>query len=97
MAAFTGEINIAPNPKEGAQGNANSIRTSPSYKQCTQGSAGEVLLFKYTSNTFTYYKMCGYYVAGSAFEVWVSTGTPTNTPPSGHTLTNIFIAATWTI
>lgn len=97
MAAFSGEINIAPNPTEGAQGNGSTNRSFPVYALGAQGDAGQVLLFKYTSNTFTYYKMCGYYVAGSAFEAWVSTGTPAITPPSGHTLQNVFIVTTWII
>lgn len=35
------------------------------------------------------YKNQGYYVAGSVFEEWVTSGAPSTTPPSGHTLTDI--------
>ena len=35
------------------------------------------------------YKNQGYYVAGSVFEVWISTPLPSTFPPSGHTLADI--------
>lgn len=35
------------------------------------------------------YKNQGYYVAGSAFEEWISVGLPSTFPPSAHTLTDI--------
>ena len=33
------------------------------------------------------YKNAGWYSAGSTWEVWLSSGNPSTTPPSGHTLT----------
>jgi hypothetical protein len=45
----------------------------------------------------TYYKMCGWYATGSVFEVWVSAGSPSLTPPSAHILSNIFIVTSWTV
>jgi hypothetical protein len=42
--------------------------------------------------TTLYYKMQGWYAAGSVYETWISINSPGNTPnPSGHTLTNITI------
>jgi hypothetical protein len=41
----------------------------------------------------TLYYMRGYYVAGLAWETWTSRGSPSTTPPSGHTLVNIVIEA----
>lgn len=38
-----------------------------------------------------YYKMQGWYAAGSVYENWVSTNAPNYTPPSGHSLSNIVI------
>ena len=49
------------------------------------------------SSATTYYKMRGYYVIGSVYEVYVVTGSPSSTPPSGHTLTNVAVIDTWTI
>lgn len=43
-----------------------------------------------------FYKLRGYYVAGSMFETWV-TKDPDAAPPSGHTLTNISIVDTWVV
>lgn len=37
----------------------------------------------------TYYKMQGWYVAGSVYETWTSANAPNSTPPSGHTLSDI--------
>jgi hypothetical protein len=34
------------------------------------------------------YKNEGYYVAGAAWETWLTSGDPSTVPPSGHTLTN---------
>lgn len=45
----------------------------------------------------TYYKMRGYYVTGSVYETYVVTGNPSETPPSGHTLIDVSIVATWQI
>ena len=45
----------------------------------------------------TYYKMRGYYVAGSVYETWVVTEAPSITPPSGHTLSNVVIISTWQV
>lgn len=41
--------------------------------------------------SITYYKMQGWYVAGSAYETWVAVNAPNSTPPSGHTLTDITV------
>lgn len=49
------------------------------------------------SGATQYFMMRGYYVSGATYETWISTGTPNTTPPSGHTLTNITITATWII
>lgn len=35
------------------------------------------------------YKNQGWYAAGSAFEIWITSPYPTTAPPSGHTLTDI--------
>ena len=35
------------------------------------------------------YKNHGWYSTGSVFEVWVTSGAPRITPPSGHSLTDI--------
>ncbi len=43
--------------------------------------------------TSTYYKMQGWYVAGSVYETWIAINAPNNTPPSGHTLTHIVIVS----
>lgn len=45
----------------------------------------------------TYYKMRGYFVSGAVYETYVVTGTPSSTPPSGHTLIDVAIVATWQI
>lgn len=42
-----------------------------------------------------YYKMRGYYVAGSTYETYVVTGSPSTTPPSGHTLIDVAIVSEW--
>ncbi len=42
-----------------------------------------------------YYKMIGYYLAGSVFEVWVALNAPSSTPPSGHSLQDITVSSTW--
>ena len=48
------------------------------------------------ATTVTYYKMRGYYVAGSVWETWVSTGSP-GSPPSGHTLIDTVIVSKWVV
>lgn len=45
----------------------------------------------------TYYKMRGYYVVGAVYETYVVTGSPSSTPPSGHTLIDVVIVSTWQI
>jgi hypothetical protein len=35
------------------------------------------------------YKNEGWYATGSVFEDWVTSGAPSTTPPSGHTLADI--------
>ena len=45
----------------------------------------------------TYFKMRGFYVAGAVYEVFVVTGAPSSTPPSGHTLINVAVVSTWQI
>ena len=47
------------------------------------------------SSLVTYYKMRGYYVAGGVYETYTTIGAPSETPPSGHTLTNVAIVSTW--
>lgn len=42
-----------------------------------------------------YYRMRGYYIAGLTYEYWTATGAPNTTPPSGHSLDNIVIIASW--
>lgn len=44
-----------------------------------------------------YYKMRGYYTIGGVYETYVVTGSPNLTPPSGHSLTNIAVVASWSI
>lgn len=44
----------------------------------------------------TYYKMQGFFAAGSVYETWVGVGSPNTSPPSGHTLTNIVVVSTFT-
>ena len=43
-----------------------------------------------------FYKIRGYYAAGSTFETWVSQYADSS-PPSGHTLQNISVVDTWTV
>jgi hypothetical protein len=50
-----------------------------------------------TVSSTIYYKMRGYYITGAVYEVYVVTGSPSSTPPSGHTLTNVAVIDTWTI
>ena len=42
-----------------------------------------------------YYKMRGYYVAGAVFETWVAIGSPSSTPPSGHTLQHVQVVGSF--
>ena len=42
-----------------------------------------------------YYKMRGFYTIGGVYETWIVIGTPSLIPPSGHTLTNTVIVASW--
>lgn len=51
--------------------------------------------FSIVGGTTTYYKMRGYYVAGSVYETYVVVGSPSATPPSGHALIEVAIVATW--
>lgn len=51
--------------------------------------------FSIPNTNIQYFKIRGYYVAGSTYEVWISQVVPNLTPPSGHTLTNITIVSTW--
>lgn len=41
----------------------------------------------------TLFLMRGYYVSGAVWEVWTSRGSPSLTPPSGHTLVDKVIEA----
>ena len=68
---------------------------STPYVAAAQGNAASLRIWDPTITT--YYKMTGYYEAGFVFETFVVTSAPSNAPPSGHTLTNVFIAASWTI
>lgn len=45
----------------------------------------------------TYYKMRGYYVSGSIYETYVVIDNPSSNPPSGNTLIDVAIVATWQI
>jgi hypothetical protein len=49
----------------------------------------------YDQSLIVYYKMRGFYVAGSTYEVYVVAGQPSNIPPSGHTLENVEVVAAW--
>lgn len=49
------------------------------------------------ASTTTYFKMRGYYTVGSVYETYIVTGSPSLTVPSGHVLTNIIVASTWTV
>lgn len=44
-----------------------------------------------------YYKMRGFFVSGSVYETYVVTGSPSATPPSGHTLIDVAIVSTWRV
>jgi hypothetical protein len=44
----------------------------------------------------TYYKLQGYNAATGVYEFWHCMNTPILTPPSGDTLLNVSIVATWT-
>lgn len=47
------------------------------------------------NDTTTHYKMRGYYAADEVWEIWVTTGIAAPAP-SGHTLTDTVLVATWT-
>lgn len=49
----------------------------------------------YDNALITFYKMRGYYVAGAHYETYVVAGAPSTIPPSGHTLINVAVVATW--
>lgn len=46
--------------------------------------------------SIAYYRMRGYYLAGSAYEFWNTTDV-TSPPPSGHTLVSVVVEDTWTV
>jgi hypothetical protein len=48
------------------------------------------LLFPLTVEATEEFKMTGYYVAGAAYETWTAYGAPNTSPPSGHSLVNIY-------
>ena len=49
-----------------------------------------------STGAIKYYQMRGWYVSGEIYETWVVANVPSSTPPSGHILIKIEIAATWT-
>lgn len=49
------------------------------------------------SSSTTYYKMRGFYTLGGVYETYIVTDAPSLSPPSGHTLTNIVVAAFWSV
>lgn len=51
--------------------------------------------FNVSGGATTYYKMRGYYVTGAVYETYTVTGSPSSSPPSGHTLIDVAIVATW--
>jgi hypothetical protein len=55
----------------------------------------------FASNLLAYYKMVGYYVTGGIYESFVVIGAPslatTVNPNTGHTLTNTYVSAVWSI
>lgn len=64
----------------------------------TDGSARPVQTINsstYDPSLIIYYKMRGYYAAGSTYEVYVVLGQPSNIPPSGHILENVEVVAAW--
>lgn len=51
---------------------------------------------KITTGFNTYYKMQGYNTSTLQYENWHSMGTPLMVPPSGNTLVDVSVIATWT-
>jgi hypothetical protein len=49
----------------------------------------------YDNALTVFYKMRGYYAAGTEYEIYIAEGAPSSIPPSGHTLTNVTIMASW--
>lgn len=49
----------------------------------------------YDNALITFYKMRGFYVAGSVYETYVVAGYPSTIPPSGHSLINVAVVAVW--
>lgn len=78
---------VYPNDRDGDQG--SSVFLAKSVTIGTTPGGGTTVT--------NYYKMRGYYVAGTVYEVYVVTGAPSSTAPSGHTLTNVTVVATWSI
>jgi hypothetical protein len=77
----------------------NKIESSSQFDAGEYGpttiGGGTVVVPSNPSVIVTYFKMRGFYVTGSVYENWVVNSAPSFTPPSGHTLINIIIAATW--
>lgn len=55
----------------------------------------EDAIAKLTTGFNIYYKMEGYNTSTQQYENWHSMGAPLLVPPSGHTLTNISVVASW--
>ena len=64
-----------------------TIYTIPSSVETTD--AGDSQAFQQVGLSITKYLNSGYYVAGSAYEYWISYNAKSSTPPSGHTLINL--------
>jgi hypothetical protein len=75
-----------------AQGSASAVQTTTTPAALT---AWPSELDMPSPGATKYYQMQGWYVAGQVYEVWVDVGTPSNNPPSGHTLIDVAVAATW--
>ena len=76
-----------------AQG--NNLPVAPNNIAGTQG-APLVELMMPSTGAVKYFQMRGWYVSGEIYETWVVSSIPSSNPPSGHTLIDIEIAATWT-
>jgi len=50
-----------------------------------------------STSSITYYKMRGFYTIGGVYETYIVSGSPSLSPPSGHSLTNIAVVAVWSV
>lgn len=65
---------------------STSTRTISGSK--TAASAGPVTQQRY-------FQMRGWYASGGVFESWVTAGAPSTSAPSGHTLSDVIVVASW--